>query len=111
MSHGGANSGRLGLRLLIASPIALGLTVLGLWLLDAEPAEITLAGRTLRLDSGVRETLGLGEIAAGQLVFLRFVADACFPAAPRRLRLGAQGVLVLVVAGAAALLGMEVWRP
>ncbi len=104
-----ARSLSLTLLMLAGVPWATGWTLLGLWLLGFAGADVHLGGTTVALAPAVRWAAGLTALAAGQLVFLCFVADRVYPAAhkvlvwPLELALCATIFLGLAVLGLVAL--------
>lgn len=77
-------SPRVSRMLLIAAslPWAAAWVVLGLWLI-AEPTPGIASSGAMVLPPMLRWTVGITSIAAGQLVFMCFVADRIFPGASR----------------------------
>lgn len=94
----------LALSVAIAAPWSLSLSVAGLWLLTT---------RSIPWPSGVAITAfaGVTLLAAGQLVFLVFVADRLFPSAGKRVGPWLEAPISLVViVGSLGLLALLVAR-
>lgn len=91
----------LTLLLVLGSVWALLLVLGGAWLLGAAPAVWSWP------DAHALRTSGLCAIAAGQLVFLAFVADRLFPGVSRRLVLCTQVPLCVVLFAG---LGVLAWN-
>jgi len=99
---------------LVATLWAVGLVVLGIWLIALAPSTVYLASATIELGPVLRAMGALATISAGQLVFLCLVADRLFPKASRRVvwsvELASCGTLLLGIGGlAAGLVGTLVW--
>ncbi|MBX3364055.1 MAG: hypothetical protein KF866_04755 [Phycisphaeraceae bacterium] len=78
-----ARSISMTLLMLTGVPWATGWTLLGLWLLGFAGAHTELAGFTLEMSPVIRVFAGVTALAAGQLVFLCFMADRVYPRASR----------------------------
>lgn len=73
----------LSLLIVFAVPWATGWTLLGLWLLFFAGASVEVAGLVIQTPMVGRVGAGTASMAAGQLVFLCFVADRVYPRAHR----------------------------
>lgn len=85
----------LGVKMLGAAAWAMGLGVIGFWVILGEK----LPGFLGTLDRSERMLVGIGMLSGAQLLFLLFVAERLFRRTPKRLTLTAHWGLMIIGVG------------